>query len=262
MGNSFQSFLLKAGFGLNQLQNTKQNLEKPTQKHPLMANVYSKLPDLAAMPSMNLWYNYTINKSHKTVISLENGQEWLTEASLGKGSVYLVGSNLTAESGNFVQNALFVPVMLNLPIQAIQAAPSSFTLGKQMNFPLPTEAAGKVIQIKNEFADYRAETRLLNNQVFTLLNGISPKAGLYGVFADGLEIAKVAVNLPRQESFLKFYSQAEIKAKLGEPLSVQTVDAYRNTISAAVQGKALWQYFLLLALLMILIEVLLLRLWK
>jgi hypothetical protein len=78
----------------------------------------------------------------------------------------------------------------------------------------------------------------------------------------GLEIAKVAVNLPRQESFLKFYSQAEIKAKLGEPLSVQTVDAYRNTISAAVQGKALWQYFLLLALLMILIEVLLLRLWK
>jgi len=262
MGNSFQSFLLKAGFGLNQLQNTKQNLEKPTQKHPLMANVYSKLPDLAAMPSMNLWYNYTINKSHKTVISLENGQEWLTEASLGKGSVYLVGSNLTAESGNFVQNALFVPVMLNLPIQAIQAAPSSFTLGKQMNFPLPSEAAGKVIQIKNEFADYRAETRLLNNQVFALLNGISPKAGLYSVFADGLEIAKVAVNLPRQESFLKFYSQAEIKAKLGEPLSVQTVDAYRNTISAAVQGKALWQYFLLLALLMILIEVLLLRLWK
>ncbi len=262
MGNSFQTFLQKVGFGLNQAQNSKQVFEKPSQRHPLMANVFSKLPDLAAMPTVNSWYNFTLNKSHKTIISLENGQEWLSEVGLGKGSVYLMGSNLNLESGNFVQNALFVPVMLNLPIQAIQAAPASFSIGKQINFQLPSEAAGKVVQIKNELADYRVETRLLNNQVFAALNGISPKAGIYSVLADGNEISKVAFNFPRQESNMKFYANEEIEAKLSEPLLVQTIDAYRNTISATGQGKALWRYFLLLALLMILIEVLLLRLWK
>ncbi len=262
MGNSFQTFLQKVGFGLNQAQTSKQVFEKPSQRHPLMANVFSKLPDLAAMPTVNSWYNFTLNKSHKTIISLENGQEWLSEVGLGKGSVYLMGSNLNLESGNFVQNALFVPVMLNLPIQAIQAAPASFSIGKQINFPLPSEAAGKVVQIKNELADYRVETRLLNNQVFAAINGISPKAGIYSVLADGNKITKVAFNFPRQESNMKFYAKEEIEAKLGEPLLVQTIDAFRNTISATGQGKALWRYFLLLALLMILIEVLLLRLWK
>jgi len=161
-----------------------------------------------------------------------------------------------------VQNALFVPVMLNLPIQAIQADPASFTLGKQINWSLTSEVAGKAIQIKNENAVYRAETRLLNNQVIAALSGVSPKAGIYEVLADDIEIGKLAFNFPRQESVMKFYLKEEINSKLGESLSIQNIDAYRSTIASALQGKSLWRYFLLLALLMILFEVLLLRLWK
>lgn len=262
MGNSFQVFLQKFGVGLNQNQNAKQNLEKPVQKHPLMAGVFSKLPELSAMPRMTSWYNYTITKGSKTVIALENGQAWLSEIAVSKGSLYLVGSSLNPSSGSFVQNALFVPVMLNLPIQSKQSVPAAFSIGNQITWPLPSEASGKVIQLKSKEQEFRAETRLLNNQVLASLNRISPTAGIYEVKADNQEISKVAFNFPRQESVLKFYNQDDISTKLGEPLSVQTIDAFRNSLKLAAQGIALWRYCLLLALLMILAEVLLLRLWK
>ncbi len=262
MDNAFLSFLQKFGVGLNQLQFSSQMLEKPAQQHPLMAGVFSKLPNLSLMPTQANWFNYTLNKSNRTVISLANGQAWLSEIKVSKGSLYLFGSSLNPGAGNFVQNSLFVPIMLNLPMQAKQAVPASFVVGRQLNWPLPAEAAGKVVQLKSDKAEYRAETRLFNNQVLASFNEMLPKANLYNVLADGKEISKVAFNFPRQESFLKFYSQAEIEAKLGSTLSVQTIDAHRNAIQTSAQGTPLWRYCLIFALLMILVEVLLLRLWK
>ncbi len=207
MGASFQAFLQKAGVGFNQLQNVKIAMSKPQQKHPLLQGVFSKLPELAAMPFVNQWYNVSFQKPHKDVISLENGQAWLSQVALGKGSMYIFGSTLTTQSGNFVQNALFVPIMLNLPLQASQSLPASFNIGKQISWYLPAEASGKMVQLKNGSTEFRAETRMFNNQVLASLSGVNPNAGNYQALVEKEEIAKVALNFPRQESVLKFYDK-------------------------------------------------------
>ncbi len=262
MSHSFVKFLQKNGLEFNQLQSSKQSMSKPQQKHPLMQGVFNKLPELASLPSVSQWYNYTLEKPHKDIIQLENGQKWCSEISMAKGSIYVFGSSLHPQSSNFVQNALFVPMMLNLPMQARQALPASFLIGKQINWQLPSEAAGKVVQLKNAQSEYRAETRMFNNQVLASLSGVLPEAGVYRALADDKELAKVALNYPRQESVLKFYESSFLEDRFKTLMTTDNMDAFKSELKSQSNGKTLWVYFLIAAILFLIAEVLLLRLWK
>jgi hypothetical protein len=262
MSNTFLKFLQQNGVVLNQLQSVKQTMSKPQQKHPVMQGVFSKLPELAAFPNVLQWYNYSIQKPHKDIIQLENGQKWCSEITLSKGSLYVFGSTLNPQSGNFVQNALFVPLMLNLPLQARMALPASFLIGRQIGWQLPAEAAGKVVELKKGRSEFRAETRMFNNQVLASLSNVLPEAGVYQALADERELAKVALNYPRQESVLKFYNASFLKERFKSLMTTDNIDAFKSELKSQSNGKTLWVYFLIAALLFLIGEVLLLRLWK
>jgi hypothetical protein len=259
---SLTLWLSKEGIVLNQLQNSIQVLDKPELKHPILAKVFAKFPQMPNMPSVKQWFGYQLNVPHKAILSLGNGAPWLSEIKKGAGSLYLFGSNLNTSNTDFTRNALFVPILLNMPLLARNPIPNSFYLGKETQWHVDNTIDAKVIQLKGEGREYRADVRNFNNKQFASLNDRIEKAGVYEVLVNEKTAGKVAFNYPRAESLLNFYSATDLEETFKTSLSLASFDSFLVSHQAANKGNFLWQYFLWAALLFLITEVLIIRFMK
>lgn len=259
---SLNFWLAKEGIVLNTLQNNIQVLDKPELKHPILAKVFAKFPQMPNMPSVKQWYNFQISVPFKPILNLGNGTSWLCEIKKGAGSLYLFGSDLTTSTTDFTRNALFVPILLNMPLLARNPIPSSFYLGKETQWQVDQSIDAKVIQIKGEGREYRADVRSFNNKQMASLNDRIEKAGVFEVLVNEKPSSKVAFNYPRAESLLSFYTDSELEKTFKSSLKLADFDGFLVSQQAAQKGNFLWKYFLWAALLFLILEVLIIRFMK
>jgi hypothetical protein len=259
---SLNSWLAKEGIVLNQLQNNLQVLDKPELKHPILAKVFAKFPQMPNMPSVKQWFSYQLNVPQKVILSLGNGMPWLSEIKKGAGSLYLFGSNLNTSTTDFTRNALFVPIMLNMPLLARNPIPNSFYLGKETQWQVDHAIDAKVVQLKGEGREYRADVRNFNNKQFASLNDRVEKSGVYEVLVNEKPVSKVAFNYPRAESLLSFSSDSDLEKTFKNSLNLDNFNGFLLSQQAANKGNFLWYYFLWAALLFLIAEVLIIRFMK
>ena len=92
------------------------------------------------------------------------------------------------------------------------------------------------------------------------------ESGFYNLFLNEEEtLAKYAFNYDRKESQLEYWSEADLKTRVGENVNVLTSNEdtdYEQLIGQRSQGIPLWRWCLMAVLAFLLIEGLLLRFWK
>ena len=94
------------------------------------------------------------------------------------------------------------------------------------------------------------------------------KAGFYDIMNGDQVLESVAFNYDRLESDMKLLTSDEMEENLGENrlgihiISETEQNDMTNTISAKDKGISLWKYFLLAVLLFLMVETLLIRLWR
>jgi hypothetical protein len=109
--------------------------------------------------------------------------------------------------------------------------------------------------------------RSVNGQVMLDLGGLDLHPGHYSVIAGSDSLTFLAFNQAKDESKLEVMKPEEILSTFGPNAEIYSIDTSTeatigNTIRENYQGKPLWKYALLLALLFLFAEVLLLRFWK
>jgi len=248
---------LKYGSAINQLLTFKTiNINDP-----LFKNVFSSLPDNTDMPTIKKTYEVNQTKTGNTnsIITLNNGMPYLYKTQLNKGIVYTMAGNLSVNQSNLNNHALFVPLMLNMPLQKKYHYVTNYLINNIELIEIKNSYKQPVVNIKNNNFSYTALTQLRGGNWYAIVQNPFTEAGFYNILSNNITDDKIAINYNRDESNLTFV-QPEKKQQT-ETIS-ENLDTHELAIKQNESGKQLWIYMLLGALLFLTAEIMIIKLLK
>lgn len=244
------------------------------KNHPLFQNVFDNVADKGNpdLPFVKKHFELLnpLNGMADPLMTLDNGNPFFTMKYYGRGKVYI--SAVSPEDGwsNWPRHALFVPVMLNIAFQAENQAPLSYfpniRAGIDVGRYKPT--GDNVLNISREdgSGEFIPEVRQVNGRNVYFVNDYIQEAGFFRLKEDDKTIKELAFNYHRRESDLRCADIAALRAIEKELPGVELLAEGKRELTQLIaernHGLKLWKWFVLAALLFILIEVLLLRFFK
>jgi hypothetical protein len=211
--------------------------------------------------------------NEETLLLLQNGDNFLSVQSNGKGKVYVLSSPLSSGFSNFPVHPVFVPTMYNIALLSKPSGKLYYTIGKneviEIN-PKNSQNEKLVYKIKENDSDFEIipEYKTQNFQVRLLTHDQIKNAANYTLKKGNENIMGISYNFNRKESELDYYSENEIQEILDEldfdriSLIIDDNKALSQTLEEMANGIQLWKLFIILALVFLLCEVLIIRVWK
>ena len=278
---SYNAFLrdLNAGM-LGTLDTINTVVSKINQNHPLFRDVFEasvgvrKLPANVELPLVFSHYRILSNSrvASESLMSLRNGDDFLTVQPIGEGILFLLASPLDIRFSNFPKQALFVPVFYNMALLSRPALRLYYTIGRDELVRVTGERlkGDQVYTMRGNSSNFEFITRKLevNSVNFVQTHGQLKEAGNYSILAGGQQVMGISFNYNRSESDLKYYPADELVRMLDkkEIKHIRVLDQSQVAVGQAIselnKGKQLWKFFVLATLLFLLGEVLLIRIWK
>ncbi len=242
-------------------------------EHPLYANVFDEIPENIDLPFIFQHYKIKVNTRtrQEKILELRGGNPFLDEYSAGDGKVYLFAAPFQSIFGNFPQHAIFVPTLYKIAISSNLADKLFYVIGENEVVPVRNLnlANDNILHIKDLGSDFEfiPELRRINKRVDIYPHEQISSAGVYTVLYADIPIKGVAFNYNRSESEMNFYTVEELSEKLADRglIEFQIMETsgkpFVQTLSEMSQGVRLWRWFVVFALIFLLSEILLLRLW-
>ena len=257
------------------LDTTNTQIETIEYQHFIYKDVFDKQNKKIVLPYLKNHFkkeNKLLN-NEKILLKSVNNITLLRHINLKKSNVYILSFSINKNNSNFVLHPLFVPTFYNIAAFSTQNNKLYHTIGKEKNINLieKVETNEQILHIKsldNTFNFIPNTTNTNNNLKLSKLEAIK-KAENYILTNNSDTICGLSFNYDRKESEIDFYTENEIKdlidankLKNTEILSanIDNLSSEMNEIKNA--RKDLWKIFIVLALTFLIIEILLVKLWK
>lgn len=210
------------------------------------------------------------SQGSEIVMLLENGASLLTVYPVEKGKVILSAVAMNDEFGNTHRHALGFVALHNIGIMSAMQGKLYNVIGADRMQTIPLRSAtgdGSItLKARNSKTEFIPEQRSLGNETALYFHDQVQESGFYDIVKDGAVIGTLAFNQDRKESDLNCYDESELKTIA--KASGDNVDVIRagtkdiaKSVTDKLNGKPLWMYFLILALLCFLAEIAVLRFW-
>ncbi len=268
---SFQNLQLPQMINLDTMNTKTQTINF---EQGLYEGVFEKIDQRMDMPKVYEHYVFkqTTSSGTQNIILLQNGQSFLSQHTFGNGKIYLFSIPSDELASNFVKHALFVPSLIKMAILSLKPTPIYYktAINEAISIPSQSNFADKPLHIikTDKTVDVIPEHRLVNNTTTLFTQNQVTQAGHYEVAENSRLVKGIAFNFDRRESEMIFYNQEELQKQLDEKglKNMNIIEANEKTVTDALQevndGKKLWKLFLILALVFLLAEILIIRLFK
>ncbi|HEV7231762.1 MAG TPA: BatA domain-containing protein [Bacteroidia bacterium] len=220
--------------------------------------------------------HYRMSRSSRSgeedLMTLRNGDPFLSKYTIGKGSLYICSAALTPEASNFQKHALFVPTLLQIAFFSQQQNRMSYTIGNnevvELNStPSGTEHVFHILSGDGKF-DIIPEHRIIDSKTNLFIRNQVSTSGNYNLKSDTDLVAGLSFNYNRKESDITTLSPAELTGALEKAglVNFNVIEKGQKELSSLLsemdQGQKLWKICIWLALIFLAAEVALLRLLK
>ena len=249
-----------------------RDVTTPSAQQPFFRDVLGAQVRPATMPRVAPVLRWS--RTGTDILRLRDGESYLAEFASGAGRVYVFSAPFDKRYSDFTGQALFVPVMYRMAMLSYrdEQQPAYRLTQRTVTMQLPAGTAGAGertdeagFKLVKDSVTLLPEQRVVGQEVrLTVPQGMSAP-GFYQVQRGGRVVSTLAFNQDKRESELAAYSAAELREMIGPNrpnISVvegNDIGADPARLHAEQNGTPLWRYFLLLALLALLAEVLLVR---
>ena len=270
---TIQNTLLSA-MGSNTLQKWESNSIKEVSSINIedfvFKDVYLTTRSNIKLPTTKGHYNLTNfqGRGEQQLLTYRDGSTYLGKYGIGKGQLYLCAAPLDIEYNDLSTNAeIFVPMMYKTAISKRDADPLYYTIGSGANIIVEKPKGSNELLYKiegNEYSFVPGQINIGNRLVLDVQDQIR-NAGVSNLTLGESLIKKLAFNYDRLESDTRRAGGEELKALFGgevEVLDYSTNLDITQLVDEKDRGIQLWRWFLIAALLFLLLEILLLRLFK
>ena len=238
-------------------------------KHHIYKNVFTQALDKANYPISSRAYFLNNKKISTQIIGFANKQDFLSEYTLEKGTIYQFSSPLDKRYNNFTKHALFVPTLINMATSSILVNTPYYSIGSDKEISVnysntPTD----IPHIKGNNIDIIPT--LINKNGKQLLNPQNQitKNVIYSILNNNELVDKIAFNYNTSESIMSSLTSDELEDFIAKNnIENTTIISTENTglktiIKEQEIGKEYWKIALLLSLLFFAFEILLIKMIK
>ena len=196
-------------------------------------------------------------KSDEKLLVLEDGRSYLSQFTIGRGNVYLFSSNVDPELTDFAKHSLFVPTFYNMALNSQYRSALQYVIGNETKIEINNDSKGETIyHLISDEIDIIPEVKHSSTGSLLYFHDQIEKSGNYKLNKNNASIGMgLAFNYSRRESEPDCYDIEELEALIQKNAwsNVELVDSTQRAnlaqvISFQSQGKALWKYCLIFAL--------------
>ncbi len=226
--------------------------------HPLLKNVFEKKVTNFQYPFVKTSFSSAF-KNTSNLVSFENRQGFIQQVRLPKASLYWVAAPLQKENSNFTNSPLIVPVFYNIGKQSLQLSELYYTIDRQNTIDIDKHLGkDEVLTITSNTSSFIPLQQTFQNKVRITTNDQPLVAGFYQIKQQNNLIKNCAFNYPKSESSLDFLTLSDID---NTTISTSVKDTLEN-INNENKIQWLWKWFLALAIVSLLLEILILKFFK
>jgi hypothetical protein len=261
---------LLAGFGaaIGGKDTTSIKVERMDLQTPFFRDVFSTMPANVDLPLVRTRFAITPAAAANVLLRLKTGVAYLSSTPVGKGTVYLCASPLGPSGGTFSRHALFVTSLLRMAELARPMGALYHIIGDEAAIPLEgvdlqgdapphLKGPGGLDVIPEVRRTVAGASLVLHDQ------GLAP--GPYAVTTNDDTVAVIALDLSRKEGDLSAWSPDQLKEAIAQRglTSISVLEKRGNELTPALknldQGTKLWKWFILAALIFLMLEIILIR---
>ncbi len=232
---------------------TEQLITTISFDHPLYKNVFEKSVSNFQYPKVNGYYK--TRSRTPAILSYQNGDSFLT----GGEGLYIFTAPIDPNNSNFINSPLIVPSFYNigtssLNLPALQHVLSSST---RIDIPIALQSDEIVKVVKNDY-EFIPLQRSFSNRTTLNFDEYPSEDGIFDIILQDTIVSKISFNYPRTESELRY---ADLTNAPVASLS-EDIPGLASNLEDRNKLKELWQWFIILALLFVLAEVLVQKFMK
>ena len=269
---------LLAVFNANQItvrDTTKQKISGVDFENKFFTDVFRKKEENPIYPEISGHFQFE-NNSQSTETRLlwfQNNDKALSSVNFENGKVWVFAFPLDQKNEAFARDVLFVPTIYNIVLYSLPNQEMSFVVGRNTFYEIPRKqniSLESKIEIENVKKQEKFIPSINVSARGTLIEypGQIVNDGHYLILNEDTVIGSLAFNYDRKESDLRYFTNNELQEKiettqLKNAQVVQNAEKNFSEIFDEIQnGRQLWLWCILLALLFILAEVVIIRFWK
>ena len=221
--------------------------------HPLLANAfYSKVTNFQ-YPKVEKSYLFTSNSN--SVLSYEDGSPFLT----GNTNTYAFSSALNSDNSNFKNSQLIIPVLYNLGLQSLKLSKLYYTIGQPNAIAIQTSLGqDDILTLDTDDSSVIPLQKTYSKSVLLETQDFPNTAGILNVKNKETVLQNLSFNYNRAESTLNYYDLSTLNGVTTTTSLATTI----NNIKSNTTINALWKWFVIFALIFLIIEMLLLKYLK
>ncbi|USD24981.1 BatA domain-containing protein [Flagellimonas marinaquae] len=215
--------------------------------HPLYQNVFEQQVTNFQYPTTNGYFNVRTNLA--TALAMDGGNPFL----IGDNRLYVFTAPLELANSNFVNSPLIVPTFYNMAQSSLRLPKLFNTLGSASTVDVVVELDNDdILKVTKEGYEFIPLQQSFPARVQLTFDQNPTEDGVYSIVRDNEILQNISFNYPRTESQLKYLD-------LGTLQNINTLDSIPELfeqLKAENNIYAYWKWFVILALLLALIEVL------
>jgi len=251
--NTYNQLLNNYNINLSNKQETAKTITTINFDHPVFESVFDSKVKNFQFPKVETYYN--LSSSSEPILKFENESAFLTS----NNNVFVFSSALNKENSNFINSPLIVPTLFNIGKQSLKQPQFFYHIGKEnsvdVNIKLTNDA---ILKLENSESRFIPLQQTYSNKVnITTLDNPS-NAGIYSIVYDNEIVEYISYNYNRLESNLEYYSNEELSNfKVNN-----SVPQFFETIKNDSNINELWKWFVIFALVFLVLEMVILKYFK
>ncbi|PQJ82220.1 BatA domain-containing protein [Polaribacter glomeratus] len=260
---SYNNFLKKIGSSkieskiLDTLKITTINYE-----HPLFKNVFQNKVSNFQYPKTQSHYPISSKNSSK-IVSFDNNLPFISQIKASENSIYLFSSAINKNNSNFLNSPLIVPVFYNFGKMSFKHSKLYYYLDAENKIDIETNLEkDEILNISNSESYFIPDQQTFQNKVTISTKDQPNNAGFYYILRKKDTIQTLAFNTPKEESLLNFMDLNSLK-ETNENMNISTsIATVFEDLNENNEVHWLWKWFLSLAIVSLLLEILILKFYK
>ena len=229
---------------------TEKRITSINYDHPLLASTfYSKVTNFQ-YPKVTMSFRFMSNSNN--VLSYEDDTPFL----IGNSRAFVFSAALNKENSNFQNSQLIVPVLYNIGLQSLKLSKLYYSIGAPNSIAIQTTIGrDDILTLDSEETSVIPLQKTYSKTVVLETDDFPNTAGILNVKSKDITLQNLSFNYNRKESNLSYYDLSVLKnAAVNSSLAIAI-----NTIKSNTNVNALWKWFVIFALVFLLIEMLLLK---
>ena len=265
--DNYNSFLNNFGVSFSKVDTSIQKIEKINTNSFILKDLFKKISNKTAFPRINKHFAVQTSSSEQ-LIKFENDNSSIIRIAKN-GNLYVFTFNSTnKENISFIKSPIMLPLFFNIAFTSVKSNKLYYNINNQnisLNYKLPSNIR---ISNKQKNIEFIPQVNYFENVSSVFTDNNITDAGTYNIVEKNQIIDAVSFNYDREESNMSFVNNSDLQKLIVENhlKNWQVINATNEhltqRIKLSAEGKQLWYYFVILALVFITIEILLLRFFK